>query len=88
VVYRISMDNHAIELVEMDDTPIWGPTFHELQISPGQRYSFIVTTDQGGEGSKFWLRVRVALKCGFFAQEANAIIRYGGGSGEPSTQPW
>lgn len=60
-VYGISIDNHALEVIEVDDTAVWGPTIHEIRISPGQRYSFIVNTDQGTEGAEFWLRVQAVV---------------------------
>jgi hypothetical protein len=60
-VYGISIDNHALEVVEVDDTAVWGPTIHEIRISPGQRYSFIVNTDQGKDGAEFWLRAQAVV---------------------------
>ncbi|GFZ52064.1 hypothetical protein JCM24511_09836 [Saitozyma sp. JCM 24511] len=89
-VYGISIDNHALEVIEVDDTAVWGPTIHEIRISPGQRYSFIVNTDQGTEGAEFWLRVQAVVSCAINPQEGLAAFRYSGGysSGEPSTRAW
>lgn len=56
--YGISIDNHDLVVVEVDDTAVWGPTVHEARVSPGQRISIIVNTDQGRAGDEFWLRVQ------------------------------
>lgn len=45
---RISIDNHVLKVVEVDDTPIQPLFIHEIGIDPGQRYSFIVNLNQGG----------------------------------------
>jgi FtsP/CotA-like multicopper oxidase with cupredoxin domain len=54
--YVVSIDNHIMEVVEADDTPVYGPNVTHVQIAPAQRYSVIINTDQGKAGQGFWMR--------------------------------
>lgn len=54
--YVVSIDNHMMEVVEADDTPVYGPNVTHVQIAPAQRYSVIINTDQGMAGQGFWMR--------------------------------
>jgi FtsP/CotA-like multicopper oxidase with cupredoxin domain len=54
--YVVSIDNHKMEVVEADDTPVFGPSITHVQVGPAQRYSVMVNTDQGKTGQGFWLR--------------------------------
>ena len=45
-----------MDVVEADDTPVYGPIVTHVQIAPAQRYSVIVNTDQGKAGQGFWMR--------------------------------
>lgn len=59
-MYRISIDQHPFELVEVDDTAIHGPTgIHEVSVATGQRASIILSTDQGDVGSAYYLRANI-----------------------------
>nr|AXA19830.1 laccase [Cryptococcus neoformans var. neoformans] len=93
-MYRISIDNHPMEVVEADGTAVYGPTVHEISVAPGERYSAIINTNEGKEGDAFWLRTSVALSCMFGAvsQEGLAVVRYTGNgivsTEEPQTSAW
>ncbi|OXC83396.1 Cu-oxidase [Cryptococcus neoformans Tu259-1] len=93
-MYRISIDNHSMEIVETDGTAVYGPTIHEISISSGERYSVIINTTEGKEGDAFWLRTSVALDCMAqgVTQVGLAVVRYtGNGSittAEPRTEAW
>ncbi|KAI1866391.1 hypothetical protein JX265_007692 [Neoarthrinium moseri] len=88
--FQVSVDEHLIiPVIEVDGTPVEASPESDLILSPGQRYSAIVTTDQT-EHESFWLRARMIKTC--FAEpiipengsdEARAIIRY---SAEPQAQ--
>ena len=54
--YVVSIDDHMMEVVEADDTPVHGPNVKHVQIGPAQRYSVVVNTDQGKAGQGFWMR--------------------------------
>ena len=59
-MFRISIDNHPFEVVEVDDTAVWGPSnIHEIQVGTGQRTSIIINTDQGVAGDAWYLRANV-----------------------------
>jgi FtsP/CotA-like multicopper oxidase with cupredoxin domain len=45
-----------MDVVEADDTPVYGPFVTHVQIAPAQRYSVIVNTNQGNPGQGFWMR--------------------------------
>ncbi|KIY35982.1 Cu-oxidase [Cryptococcus gattii E566] len=47
VFYRMSLDNHPLEVVETDGTAVYGPMLHEVSISSGERYSAIINTFDG-----------------------------------------
>ncbi|KAL7422406.1 hypothetical protein Q5752_003052 [Cryptotrichosporon argae] len=94
--FRFSIDNHPFDVVEADGTTITGASqIHELPIAPAQRYSIIVTTNQGEDGDAFWMRSRTAAECiaGGFVEDALAYFRYVTPGIEPSTTvpettPW
>ncbi|OWZ63611.1 hypothetical protein AYX14_06678 [Cryptococcus neoformans] len=93
-MYRITIDNHPLEVVETDGTAVYGPTVHEISIAPGERYSAIINTSEGKEGDAFWLRTSVALGCMFggIDQVGLAVVRYTGNgmvsTEEPQTTAW
>lgn len=93
-MYRISLDNHPLEIVETDGTAVYGPTIHEMSIAPGERYSAIINTSEGKEGDAFWLRTSVALGCMFggVSQVGLAVVRYTGNemttTAEPRSYAW
>jgi len=59
-MYRISIDRHPFDLVELDDTAVYGPTgMHEVQVAVGQRASIIINADQGIVGDGFFLRANI-----------------------------
>ena len=58
---RFSVDGHSLEVVEVDDCPVYGPTLHQLTLSPGQRYSVILNTTVGQDGAAFWMRANSAF---------------------------
>ncbi|EAL19726.1 hypothetical protein CNBG3540 [Cryptococcus deneoformans B-3501A] len=93
-MYRVSIDNHSMEIVETDGTAVYGPTIHEMSISSGERYSAIINTTEGKEGDAFWLRTSVALACMSqgSTQVGLAVLRYTGNgnitTAEPRTEAW
>lgn len=59
-MYRVSVDSHPFELVELDDTAVHGPTgMHEVQVAVGQRASIIINANQGKVGDGFFLRANI-----------------------------
>jgi hypothetical protein len=59
-MYRISVDNHPFDLVELDDTAVYGPTgMHEVQLAVGQRASIIINANQGDVGDGFLFRANI-----------------------------
>ncbi|WVQ77653.1 hypothetical protein IAR50_007341 [Cryptococcus sp. DSM 104548] len=95
-MFRMSVDDHSLEVVESDGTPVWGPTVHELQLAPGERYSAIIDTNGGAEGDAFWLRATTALGCmpNGRQQVGLAVLRYVSDGGNstvsnfPNTTVW
>jgi len=56
-MFRISIDQHPFELVEVDDTAVWGPSdLHEVSVTTGQRSSIVIEADQGEIGAAFYMR--------------------------------
>ena len=59
-MFRISIDSHPFDVVEIDDCAVYGPTgIHEVQVGVGQRTSIIINTDQGKAGDAWYLRANI-----------------------------
>lgn len=88
-----SVDNHTLDVIEADDIGVSNPAIndlHRVQLHNGQRYSAVLTTDQGKPGDAFWMRARLHDSCfRYTTPETNnvtlAIIRYV--DEQPNTQP-
>lgn len=93
---RFSIDNHVLTVIEADDTPIEPVEVNEVPVGAGQRYSVVVTLNQGPVGSSFWIRARVGTFCinPFATVNERGILRYadtaGGGTSktDPESKPW
>lgn len=84
--FQVSIDEHvSLPIIEIDGTTTEPVPEPDIILSPGQRYSAVITTDQAENSrhSAFWLRARMIKAC--FAEptipedgsdEARAIIRY------------
>ncbi|KAK1923265.1 multi-copper oxidase laccase-like protein [Papiliotrema laurentii] len=97
-MFRISIDEHAFEVVEVDDTAVWGPSgIHEIQVSTAQRTSIVIDTDRGQpamlvtsilddeeEGSTGGLIAACVGSAGL-PQTALAVLRYVDENGECTT---
>lgn len=56
-MYRVSVDQHPLEVIEVDETPVWGPEdLHEVTVTTGQRTSVVIDADQGEVGDGFYMR--------------------------------
>ncbi|KAL8826265.1 MAG: hypothetical protein Q9191_003904 [Dirinaria sp. TL-2023a] len=78
--FQIQLDEHVFAVTEVDGTDVEPVFYHRLKISPGQRYSIVVSTNVTTADS-FWLRARMITAC--FAEEnsdlepeVRAIIHY------------
>jgi FtsP/CotA-like multicopper oxidase with cupredoxin domain len=95
-VLRFSIDNHELQLIEIDDTSIQAINVHEVTLAPGQRASVIVRLNRGNIGSAFWMRATTASGCmnPLHVITTKAILWYSSffgtlwSSGIPNTQPW
>lgn len=93
---RFSIDGHKLKVIEVDDTPVESVWVNEVPVNTGQRYSVVVSMDQGAPGSSFWIRANAATFCVNPLQKVTAagILRYtdssggGAGTGEPTSSPW
>lgn len=80
--FQVTVDEHEFALTEADGTDIVPAYETSLMISPAQRYSMIINSNQTSADS-FWLRAKMATHCwknpnlpGLGADEAKAIIHY------------
>ena len=78
--FQIQLDEHTFAVTEVDGTDVEPVFYHRLNISPGQRYSIVVSANVTTADS-FWLRARMITAC--FAEEnpdlepeVRAIIQY------------
>ncbi|EJT53235.1 diphenol oxidase [Trichosporon asahii var. asahii CBS 2479] len=91
-MYRISIDQHNLTVIEVDDTPIEPFTATEIPMHPGQRYSVIIDGSSNAPGDQIFLRSRLATNClGSDAQqqEQKLVLQFPGSNlNEPVDQPW
>ncbi|KDE07510.1 hypothetical protein MVLG_02184 [Microbotryum lychnidis-dioicae p1A1 Lamole] len=78
--WRISVDEHEMKLIEVDDTPIDAVGMPRIPINAGQRFSAVLDTRSDKAGSSFWMRSFAATQCfraplNGFNPETLAIVR-------------
>ncbi|RSH85652.1 laccase, multicopper oxidase, benzenediol:oxygen oxidorectuctase [Saitozyma podzolica] len=83
LLLRLSIDQHPFQVVEVDDTPVYGPDLHELPIAVGQRYSIVVNTTEGTVGDVFWLRANAAVASFRYVEDGVTPTTQ-----QPTTQAW
>ena len=78
--FQIQLDEHEFAVTEVDGTDVEPVYYHRLNISPGQRYSIVISTHVTTADS-FWLRARMVTAC--FAEEnpdmepeIRAVVQY------------
>ncbi|CAJ2512983.1 Uu.00g011020.m01.CDS01 [Anthostomella pinea] len=81
--FQVGVDEHAsLPVIEVDGTTVEPAPASALLISPGQRYSVVLTSDRSDKEA-FWLRARMVTAC--FAEqklpengieEAKVVVRY------------
>lgn len=90
--FQIQIDEHQFAVTEVDGTDVQPVYYHRLNISPGQRYSIVLSTNVTS-ANMFWLRARMVTTC--FAEpnpnmepEIRVVVRYSqaDGSSSPSTE--
>ncbi|KAK4701643.1 hypothetical protein P7C70_g4588, partial [Phenoliferia sp. Uapishka_3] len=90
-LFRVSADEHVLEVIEADDTPVFGPEVHRVPIYTAQRYSAVLNTAQDKSGDSFFLRAQMNTGCfaGNFTDldpDVKAIIRIADHGTLPSTK--
>jgi FtsP/CotA-like multicopper oxidase with cupredoxin domain len=100
--FQVTVDEHQFAITEADGTDIIPAFETSLTISPAQRYSMILNTNQSSADA-FWLRARMLTHCwknpdlpGRGAEEVKAVIRYTSTSrikmktvnAQPSSRNW
>jgi FtsP/CotA-like multicopper oxidase with cupredoxin domain len=80
--FQVSVDEHKFAVTEVDGSDIIPSYDTRLMISPAQRYSMILNTNQSSADS-FWLRAKMVTHCwkdpelpGPGADEVQAVIQY------------
>lgn len=78
--FQIQIDEHQFAVTEVDGTDVEPVYYHRLNISPGQRYSIVLsakveTTDY------FWMRAKMVTACfaeenQYLESEIRAIVEY------------
>ncbi|KAL8287681.1 hypothetical protein RQP46_003539 [Phenoliferia psychrophenolica] len=97
-MFRVSVDKHMINVIEADDTPVFGPSVHRVPIFVAQRYSVVLDTSGDKQGDSFYFRAQMNTAC-FAADfsdldpDVKAIIRISQpyllpSKGLPTTVDW
>lgn len=78
--FEISLDDHPLEVIEADGTPLESGSYHRLNINVAQRYSVIVNAS-AENSTAFWLRARMMKHCfsdpeEIAEPEVKGIVRY------------
>ncbi|KAM6492586.1 laccase, multicopper oxidase [Amanita muscaria] len=75
--YTFSIDNHTMTVIEADGVSTNQVAVNAIQIFAGQRYSFVLTTNQ--PVNNYWIRANPNVGTTGFANGLNsAILRYAG----------
>ncbi|POY71092.1 hypothetical protein BMF94_5849 [Rhodotorula taiwanensis] len=61
--FRVSVDEHVLNVIEADDTPVHALPVHRIQIATAQRYSAILDTTGHKVGDSFYLRSQMNTNC-------------------------
>jgi len=91
--FSVQLDEHELAVTEVDGTDVLPVSYHQLNISPAQRYSVVISSNVTTADS-FWLRARMITNC--FADppktlqsDTFAVVRYAGsGEAEPTSKDW
>ncbi|EMR61264.1 putative laccase-1 precursor protein [Eutypa lata UCREL1] len=88
--FKFSIDNHTLQVIASDLTPIEPYTTEILNIGIGQRYDVIVTADQADVADNFWMRAIPQSACSDVANadDVRAIVTYADTASEPTTSEW
>jgi len=63
-LFRVSVDNHPLDIIEADATPVQNQQHRErVQIHGGERYSVVLNTANDREGDSFYLRAAIDTDC-------------------------
>ncbi|KAJ7914785.1 multi-copper oxidase [Mycena leptocephala] len=78
---RVSVDGHALTLIEADGTPLEPRRVREVILQAAQRYSVLVTRDPQDHRKEFWIRTRMVeddfgYNTSHPQPEARAVLRY------------
>ncbi|KAK5171902.1 uncharacterized protein LTR77_003539 [Saxophila tyrrhenica] len=78
--FQLQVDEHELAVTEVDGTDVVPAAYHRLHISPAQRYSVVINTNNT-KASAFWLRARMVTKCftdppDNLQPEIRAVVRY------------
>ncbi|PVH92921.1 multicopper oxidase [Periconia macrospinosa] len=89
--FQIQLDEHEVQLTEVDGVDVHPQSIHRLNINPAQRYSIIVTPPADNKGL-YWMRARMITHCFAYEEpelqeEVRAIIRYGNPTSHSPTTP-
>jgi FtsP/CotA-like multicopper oxidase with cupredoxin domain len=92
--FEVSVDEHSLAVSEVDGTDVVPSYATELHISPAQRYSAIITTNQT-TATSYWLRARMITNCfsdpdmpAGGADEVRAVVQYSDGNLVPASIPF
>jgi len=60
--FSVQLDEHQLQVTEVDGTDVEPMSYHRLNISPAQRYSVIIDSNVFS-ASSFWMRARMITNC-------------------------
>lgn len=60
--FSVQLDEHQLQVTEVDGTDVQPMSYHRLNISPAQRYSVIIDSNVSS-ASSFWMRARMITNC-------------------------
>jgi FtsP/CotA-like multicopper oxidase with cupredoxin domain len=60
--FSVQLDEHQLQVTEVDGTDVQPMSYHRLNISPAQRYSVVINSNVSS-ASTFWMRARMITNC-------------------------
>ncbi|EDU40135.1 Multicopper oxidase [Pyrenophora tritici-repentis] len=97
--FALQIDEHEVQVVEVDGTDVVPVGVHRVNIAPAQRYSVVLTPPEKGDRVLYWMRARVfthsfAYEEAELQEEVRGVVEYrqgfdGGGEGDiPESRDW
>ncbi|CAG5132069.1 unnamed protein product, partial [Candidula unifasciata] len=87
---ELQIDNHTLMVIASDGSPVEPVSRQSFTIHAGERYDFVLATQNSSAPRNYWIRVRGLKNCALSNVSQTAILRYQGAGDQlpPETLTW